>query len=34
MYIHRIMESKLKYLSEHFPVVMVCGARQVEKLHC
>ena len=31
MYIHRIMESKLKYLSEHFPVVMVCGARQVGK---
>lgn len=31
MYIPRIMESKLKYLSEHFPVVMVCGARQVGK---
>lgn len=31
MYIHRIMESKLKYLSKHFPVVMVCGARQVGK---
>ena len=31
MYIHRIMETKLKYLSEHFPVVMVCGARQVGK---
>lgn len=31
MYIHRIMESKLRYLSEHFPVVMVCGARQVGK---
>ena len=31
MYIKRIMESKLKYLSEHFPVVMVCGARQVGK---
>ena len=31
MYIHRIMKSKLKYLSEHFPVVMVCGARQVGK---
>lgn len=31
MYIHRIIESKLKYLSEHFPVVMVCGARQVGK---
>lgn len=31
MYIHRIMESKLKYLAAHFPVVMVCGARQVGK---
>ena len=31
MYIHRIMESKLKYLSAHFPIVMVCGARQVGK---
>lgn len=31
MYIPRIMESKLKYLSEHFPVIMVCGARQVGK---
>lgn len=31
MYIHRIMESKLNYLSEHFPVVIVCGARQVGK---
>lgn len=31
MYIHRIMESKLKYLADHFPVVMVCGARQVGK---
>lgn len=31
MYINRIMESKLKYLSQHFPVVMVCGARQVGK---
>ncbi|MDE5867149.1 MAG: AAA family ATPase [Lachnospiraceae bacterium] len=31
MYIHRIIESKLKYLAEHFPVVMVCGARQVGK---
>ena len=33
MYIHRIMETKLKYLSEHFPVVMVCGARQVGKTY-
>lgn len=31
MYIPRIMESKLKYLSGHFPAVMVCGARQVGK---
>lgn len=25
------MESKLKYLAEHFPVIIVCGARQVGK---
>lgn len=31
MYIHRIMESKLNNLSEHFPVVIVCSARQVGK---
>lgn len=31
MYIHRIMETKLKYLSCHFPIVLVCGARQVGK---
>lgn len=31
MYINRIIESKLSYLAEHFPVVMVCGARQVGK---
>ena len=31
MYIQRAMEDKLKYLSTHFPVVMVCGARQVGK---
>lgn len=31
MYINRIMESKLNNLSEHFPVVIVCGARQVGK---
>lgn len=31
MYIHRIMESKLNNLSERFPVVIVCGARQVGK---
>ncbi|MCI8743899.1 MAG: ATP-binding protein [Lachnospiraceae bacterium] len=31
MYIPRIMEAKLNYLAEHFPIVMVCGARQVGK---
>lgn len=31
MYITRGMESRLEYLSKHFPVVMVCGARQVGK---
>ena len=31
MYIKRALESKIKYLSGHFPVVMVCGARQVGK---
>ncbi len=31
MYITRIIESKLKYLAKHFPVVIVCGARQVGK---
>ncbi|MGN0416028.1 MAG: ATP-binding protein [Agathobacter sp.] len=31
MYISRAIENKLQYLSEHFPVVMVCGARQVGK---
>ncbi|MCI9141795.1 MAG: ATP-binding protein [Lachnospiraceae bacterium] len=31
MYIPRILESKLNYLAGHFPVVMVCGARQVGK---
>ena len=31
MYIKRIMEEKLNYLSQHFPIVMVCGARQVGK---
>ena len=31
MYIPRMMESKLKYLAAHFPVVIVCGARQVGK---
>lgn len=31
MYIQRTMELKLKYLSTHFPVSIVCGARQVGK---
>lgn len=31
MYIHRTMESKLNYLAKHFPVIMICGARQVGK---
>lgn len=31
MYIRRAMEERLEYLSEHFPIVMVCGARQVGK---
>lgn len=31
MYIPRTLEAKLNYLAEHFPVVMVCGARQVGK---
>lgn len=31
MYLTRTMEEKLNYLAEHFPVVMVCGARQVGK---
>ena len=31
MYIDRKIEKRLKYLSEHFPVVVVTGARQVGK---
>lgn len=31
MYIKRAIEDRLEYLSKHFPVVMVCGARQVGK---
>lgn len=31
MYIRRAMEQRLEYLSEHFPVIMVCGSRQVGK---
>ncbi len=31
MYLARAMENRLEYLAKHFPVVMVCGARQVGK---
>ena len=31
MYIKRALENKVRYLAEHFPVVLVCGARQVGK---
>ena len=31
MYIRRAMEGRLEDLAEHFPVVLVCGARQVGK---
>ena len=31
MYIKRNLESRVRYLAEHFPVVLVCGARQVGK---
>lgn len=31
MYIPRMIEAKLHSLSKHFPIVMVCGARQVGK---
>ncbi len=31
MYIHRTIEKRLSYLAKHFPVVLVCGARQVGK---
>lgn len=31
MYIKRSLENRVKYLAEHFPVVLVCGARQVGK---
>ncbi len=31
MYIKREIEDRLKYMSEHFSVVMVCGARQIGK---
>ena len=31
MYIKRSLEDRVKYLAKHFPVVMVCGSRQVGK---
>ena len=31
MYINRCLESRVKYMADHFPVVMLCGARQVGK---
>lgn len=31
MYIKRVIEERLIYLSKHFPVVLVCGARQIGK---
>ncbi|MCR4702338.1 MAG: ATP-binding protein [Saccharofermentans sp.] len=31
MYINRTLENRVKYLAEHFPVILVSGARQVGK---
>ena len=31
MYIHRNLEDRVKYMADHFPVVLLCGARQVGK---
>lgn len=31
MYIKRALENRTRYIAEHFPVVMICGARQVGK---
>lgn len=31
MYINRLLENRVKYMAEHFPVVLVSGARQVGK---
>ena len=31
MYIKRILEKRVCYLAEHFPIVLLCGARQVGK---
>ena len=31
MYIKRNLKMRVKYMADHFPVVLVCGARQVGK---
>ena len=31
MYIHRAMEKRVRDMAQYFPVVMVCGPRQVGK---
>ena len=31
MYIHRSLENRVKYMADHFPVILVSGARQVGK---
>ena len=31
MYINRSLENRVKYMADHFPVVLVSGARQVGK---
>lgn len=31
MYINRSLENRVEYMADHFPVVMVSGARQVGK---
>lgn len=31
MYVNRIMEKRIQQMAEHFPVILVCGARQVGK---
>ena len=31
MYKKRAIEDKIEYMSKHFPVVLVCGARQIGK---
>ena len=31
MYIHRSLENRVIYMAEHFPAILVSGARQVGK---